>query len=379
MKNLPSILLFLLFCISCVEPLVMDPLEEMPVVVQCVLERNSFTYLKDEEEQPVPVQYLDLYYARRPAEDNLRVIQDARVDVTDGDEHYLFRWNGSRWECPFLPRYGATYELMVTLPDQTIVQASTRFPDHCRLTGLTLYDWGGPTIGGTPVTNIYDARYFYLMQRGFAIPGTASPDSPSPHEAFLWIRFKQGEHTWKRLYTSHPGVDDCNICTGSWNQLDCVPQWRQNIVQRGYTQQNWDHYEEICFHLPLHDGFLRIHHPEHFQHQFGPDLLRYWSVGDLESTPGLLQEPESYPFLSSVFILGADFSPDVQTYGQPEYQFFIVSKEYDKYLKCIIDHSLIHGDEFTSLYSADPIYTNIHNGIGIFGAVLKQIYNIDNL
>ena len=67
---------------SCVEPIVMDPLEEMPVVVNCVLTRDgqgpavfsgmTFT---------TPEQKLYLYYAKSPSGSDYVVIKDAEVTV----------------------------------------------------------------------------------------------------------------------------------------------------------------------------------------------------------------------------------------------------------------------------------------------------------
>ena len=64
MKRL-SLLPFLLLC-ACTEPIVMDPLEEMPVVVRCVLTRDLIEdgyhpgELEPNDYVP-PMQFLDLY------------------------------------------------------------------------------------------------------------------------------------------------------------------------------------------------------------------------------------------------------------------------------------------------------------------------------
>lgn len=358
----------LALAVSCVEPIVMDPMEEMPVVVQCVLERNE-----SEKEGTTPTQYLDLYYARRPSEDSLRRIRDAKVEVSDGVNVYQFLCNGDRWECTFLPQFGTDYTLTVTLPNQTILTASTQFPNNCELLSQTLNDWGAPVSGLDFFSHTYEPSFYMLWQR--EMYSSKRTKIPYPHEAFIWIRSRQGDGPWAKLYTSHQGADNFNVSRETWDQLKCIPFMKQHVWQTGFSQQNWDHYASICSYLPIHEGFVRIHHPAGFIHRYySSDAPRYWSSPEEEVYDDDVQI-EWRRIAQSTFILGGEFNPDFQANGVPEYHVDFASKEYDKYLRYIVDDTLIHGDEFTSLYAADPIYTNVHNGIGIFGAVFHQTYN----
>ena len=95
-----SVVLPLLLAVSCVEKIVLDPMEEMPVVVNCVLMTERTT------------QELDLYYAKRPSETAYVPITDAKVVVRDASGNsYPFHWNGERWTSDFVPVYKTRYFL----------------------------------------------------------------------------------------------------------------------------------------------------------------------------------------------------------------------------------------------------------------------------
>ena len=63
------------FAPSCAETIVMDPEEEMPIVVNCVLTNDGMDH------SGIITQYLDLYYAKRPSEAVQTPISDAKVTV----------------------------------------------------------------------------------------------------------------------------------------------------------------------------------------------------------------------------------------------------------------------------------------------------------
>lgn len=121
---------------SCVEPIVMDPLEEMPVVVSCVLSRDGGWYEEHPEEErdyTPPAQYLDIYYAQRPSASVRRVISDAAVQVTGPGGPYDFVWNGSRYESAFLPKFDREYKLKIKTADGKELSSSMVFPPDVRL------------------------------------------------------------------------------------------------------------------------------------------------------------------------------------------------------------------------------------------------------
>ena len=99
-----SLLTFL--AVSCVEAINLDPMEEMPVVVTCVLTTETTE------------QSLELFYAKRPSETGYVSIPDAKVVVRDdgsaGGAVHEFKWNGEKYVCTFTPAYNTRYLLEVT-------------------------------------------------------------------------------------------------------------------------------------------------------------------------------------------------------------------------------------------------------------------------
>ena len=94
-RILPILLLicFALFAVSCSEKIILDPMEEMPVVVSCVLTGEADMNAAGLSAGP---QYVDLFRARRPSETGYEKISDASVRVVSGEERYDFVWNGER-------------------------------------------------------------------------------------------------------------------------------------------------------------------------------------------------------------------------------------------------------------------------------------------
>ena len=408
MKRLLPLLFGLTLAASCVEPIVMDPMEEMPVVVQCVLTKDRAGdgmfygqgYMLADEPEDNTVQYLDLYYARRPGETGIQRISDAIVQIKEGEERnakkYLFTWNGSRWEASFGPKYGTTYILEIMIPGRTDhIFARTTFPANCllgryRIQKPSPFFYAYSPAASAPSANAPAAlapaaaampnsgtsklsRYFALMNWSVHVEWIASntytvyPTSQIyPGEAFLWVTAEENEEPCELLYTDHPGADDFNAATVSWDEMGCLEEMRKLDITQPYTGDVdpifWDQYERRCTGLPLHKKFLRIRHPADFDNGRGADSLcaytdRSWS--------------------KNLFTLGVDFKNVSEIYsyssGKVPYRLTVrmVSKEYDRYLRDVIKNTELRGDEFTTLYSTDPCYTNIEGGIGCFGSMIS--------
>ena len=341
----------LLLLSSCVEPIVMDPLEEMPVVVTCVLTREH------------QAQYLDLYYAKRPSEEKATPITDATVVVKDKDLSHFFTWNGERWQCNFLPTFGAKYSLEVRLADGTTLTSSTTYPADFAIVGC-LHDTGAD-VQPVPGTTIpYLAFYFakYYKETRIVDSYTIGHDSYTFYQDVEGYKPYMGElYAWivagKRLCTDHTGADGFNMRTGSWKDLKPWPQYNYETLQ--------DDYISYCSGLPLYQDFLRIHQPDGFK----------------SSTPEGLISPQTYNFgesrkdvdPNSIFVLASDASDgekeEEYNYATFDvYRVFFVSPEYDQYLRNMASVKVLQAGELAELYSTTPIYTNIEGGLGLFGA-----------
>jgi len=366
-----SIITVALLLSSCVEPIVMDPLEEMPVVVNCVLTRDNWGV--DYEQRPgykTPVQRLYLYYAKRPSEKEYSFIDDASVKVIGGGRTCWFSWNGECYTSEFLPDFGTEYKLDVKLKTGEKITAQTRYPECMGIASIGVFSYAYPSPYDIRSS---DAHWRYVTKA----TGGYNKDSHSynyktvicPDEAYIWITSKV-DTTEILFSTSHHYSDNFNISeTGVFKDLPLFDQQKAQYADIKYTKwendrkkeyrsdpELWEKYEKVAEGLPLHPGFVRIFHPSDYD----------------SGLRGKMFEPESDRVSSKdLFIL--EYGPMEPDEKRPMYYSYPVeidflSEEYDLYLKDIIENAYLGKDEMVNMYSMRKIYTNIKGGIGIFGA-----------
>ena len=366
MRRLLSYLLALALLASCVETIVMDPLEEMPPVVCCVLTRDG----KFADYGDAPVQSLKLYYARRASETGYVSIPDASVSITADRQTYPFTWDGEKYTCAFWPHFRAEYKLKITLANGKLITASTRYPNHCEIVD------NHPVYSGR--TSLSAAGYCWVYWE------KPNPEQPYPeNEIYLWITpSKEGI---SNFVTNHPGADGFNIVAEGLSQnLPVWPTMKEDykeLLKNSLEEckpEYWDKFEKLFVGLPIHKGFLRIVHPLDFDNGIDDILTHsvpYNYSGAEDDMPG-----SEYKYNTrQCFILETDAleKNDAQpgwvgskTFYTLPIQTHVVSKEYDHYLRAAVNRSL-HADELTSLYDydLDADYSNIEGGIGIFGGI----------
>ena len=119
MKQFAYYIIYLLTCISavsCVETIVMDPHEEMPAVVYCVLTNKS------------DVQTLDLSAAESPSGVKPEIkAREVVVTATPGGRIAFEHAEGARWEAHFTPHWGTAYSLRIVLENGEELTAETSF------------------------------------------------------------------------------------------------------------------------------------------------------------------------------------------------------------------------------------------------------------
>ena len=326
MRKRFTIILFLLLASSCVEPIVMDPLEEMPVAVKCVLIRPRIGFATPADEPTM--QYLDLYYAKRPGESSYRVISDAIVSVTGGGATYGFSWNGERWECDLNPVFGTEYSLYVRLRDGKELRAKTKFP---------LDVWIGQEHVFSSVRGVSCAMYFTVQDFG--------------EDCYLWLTAPENrEKEIDSFCTNHPGVDNSNIINRNWRSLqaaDIIMADFNKILKSSLFQYDnvdpgvFNKYLQEASKMPVHKDYLRIRHPKEYEDWF---ILATNTI-DVISPSGWL-------------------APEL--YGVPM-RMYSVSEEYDRYLAEAAKRGL-GSDELVNSISYYDSFNNIEGGIGIFGA-----------
>lgn len=152
--------LSVLFLTGCVETIVMDPHEDMPVVVYCVLTNKS------------DVQTLDLSAAESPSGEKPEVVaREVTVTASSGEKHVFATSDGARWTAQFRPEPLMKYSLRVLLADGEEISAETTFPDTLAIND-TYYEGGHYRDKG--YNRIFDERSgeypetkYYLSTRQF--------------------------------------------------------------------------------------------------------------------------------------------------------------------------------------------------------------------
>ena len=394
-----NIFLFSLLLPACTEPIIMDPLEEMPMVVSCILSRDGGWYEEHPENERnyvPPTQYLDLYYAQRPSETERKLINDARVRVIGPGGPYDFVWNGSRWECAFLPFFDSEYKLQITTSDGKELSSSMVFPPDVRLRRYRLIEHASMNYFGNTF-----AGYYYLQRHFDTYYGGCQWEN-FRKECFMWVRALEDGVPVDRICTTHRGVDNFNMRRDVWGDCAVIDLYAKQFNEfmaiensryetydpkkyeemDGFTPpiyvdpELWTRFADAWLSSPLHDKFLRIYHEEGYDSGMDKPWNYYVANNFKDNQPA---EPRD------LFVLGSDFNPSKKTYsyvdedtGEVEeytlewnyndcYEVRFVSETYDKYLKAMVDAHIIHGDELSPIYSSSPVYSNIVGGLGCFG------------
>ena len=377
---------------SCIEYVNMDSREEMPVVVNCVLTRDT-------------VQTLRLYRMRVLSETMNAPIEDATVYLQGRDNNGKFqtvaefhRTEGINWEAKFQPEYDTDYGLLIKVPGKEDITATTRFPEDLRLiqccrfatfvtdTGMI----GNYSKGyGMHTAEVRKGKYYTewnwrKKENGEAFKAYIQvSENPCKIWAFSHVdttyvspgrdmlnllnedqfQFSGSKQPLsKYIATNHPGADRFNITPGRladlnyWNRPDKV--FDQNISQ-------WCLY--LCPDVPLFDGFVRIDHPGNFRNGLTEDDLK-----------------NSYYYSDRSFFIGGDYSDEHNAYAikampfPPYYDIIdnrsflnevhFVSDEYDTYLRELYVKLQNSNDFILSSYDYNNVYSNINGGVGIFGA-----------
>ena len=355
-----------LLTVSCVEDINLDPMEEMPVVVTCVLTTETTE------------QSLELFYAKRPSETGYVSIPDAKVVVRDdgsaGGTVHEFKWNGEKYVCTFAPAYDTRYLLEVTTADGTTLSAETTMPKHFSLLPqifsdrhkAVLEDYSNPISGLWP--NYLDRRVEYRQSLAyfFALE-TDAGIAPYADELYAWI--SAGD----RLSTDHKDADSFNLLPDNWNDLKSHPYFDR----RGkYAPE----YYQFFSAYPAYMKFIRIHQRPGFT---GTVSEKY--LGETEKTDCLfyLNSDTTDDTVLTAEIETVDGIPEeilneilkvwsrqklFDYPAQNEYRVRFVSKDYDAFLKDLVEKNIIRAEELAVIYSTEPINSNIVGGLGIFGA-----------
>ena len=362
-----ALLLSALAC-SCTEDIDFAVDAESPIVVKCILRRSA-------------KQTLSLFYAGRntaslqvPVENAKAVIRCGEVEVAE-----FVKSEGVEWSTDFTPDFRQQYTLEITVPGRRTIWAKTTFPGNAELTEYV-------KIFPNEYVKEIKEKYHLHMPKAYSYYIREGKAEPSRSAYKLWLFWT--EVSFRQIYlgkeyldpivlyleklnpqmseyvaTDHPGADDFNLTEKSVSDLKFL-----------YVPLNGRMYSFLCSwqkillrDLPLHSKFLRIDHPRNF---VNPAYFRDpvgSPLGD-ESCFVLTGELDIYSMLKfqcpfPYGVLGSEY-----------YCQCFVSDEYDKYLKDVYTKYFNKDNFVLSQYDADNIYTNINEGVGIFGAVHYGYY-----
>ena len=386
---------------SCVEDIDMNTGEELPVVVDCVLKKDT-------------VQTLRLYHMKRLSAEGYEPVADAKVELQLVQKNgNLFkvadfhRKEGILWETRFKPAFGESYRLSITLPGKEETWATTTFPEDMRLVlhwkglkdGTGLYDSTRDTTYLQAITaEVATARmvteddYARGIMKGVPFPDTAifpvKAYIPTGSKACkMWIYPRRDSivvsppgnralvmgfqpFTYSALpfipsskpycdlvVTDHPCADNFNLVSGKVTDLDIVNVPANTQVRRSFITElsrllNYTQWiPQMCPDLPLHKGFVRIDQPEGF-------------------TNGLTDEDfkTSYLSTSGSFLILGDYSNYLVGVEPFLIEVRFLSDEYDAFLRDLHIRNLSRDNFVLSTYDTNNIYSNINGGVGVFGA-----------
>jgi len=325
-KSLISFCVSLLLSIilsSCVKDVVLDAMEEPQLVVSCILRVDS-------------IQNLQLSYTKGASRKEAPPVKGATAVLTDLTEnreagHFIQNDEGV-WQLKYSPIPTHNYRLDVSVPDHDPVWAEQTMPIeppvNCFYGDLQgeMYTWYNYTPKGIQYSSTFPCTVWaYAMNYNYH-----------------WERYEIVEE----ISTDYSNVDNFNL-TGAVLDSALVqtladPIWKLNL-----------HYGSFLGGYPIHRRFLR------FQKLESP-TLSYFAIDG---------------HFSGVYYNYEEGSPRNPSPTEGVLYFACLSDEYDKYLCEAFNryHATLSSD-LSSIYVRDNVYTNIHGGIGIFGAITTVPY-----
>lgn len=366
----------------------MDSKMEMPVVVECVLTRDT-------------VQTLRLYRMRVLSGTENEPIGDATATLKSrnaGGELLtvaeFHRADGVEWEARFQPEYDTEYTLTVSVPGKDDITASTRFPEDLRL--IQCFKDSYITVdtpegqASYPEYRMHTAEvrkgredgmgdtYFTVYREvsekpckiwvfphtdtTYVYPGGNSRNSRNDAD-FIFTGSSQPLSEYAAC--DHPGADKFNIST---KRLADLRYWSR--PDKPY-EGAWINYSQWCLYqcpdIPVFNGFVRIDHPANFRNGLDYNALKnsyqysgrsFFIAGDYSDSHNSYSTKDTSPITWSTLQSNRSFLNEVH----------FLSDEYDSYLRALYIRALGKDDFVLSSYDYTNIPSNINGGVGIFGA-----------
>ena len=407
MRNLLTVIFSLLFLASCVEEIVMSPEERRAVNVECVLENsetqtlhlNYTAYMSEDFQTPVED-------AAIAVKEYLRKLKDEEVIYVLNKEYKFQRVRDGIWSAEFSPAPGARYDLKIFTSRGDTITASTYYVED-----TTMFRWfdylerlfpkdnpgtralqpletltGYSTVLNTPEYSFNDVRNAEFPLFRFC----------SEHTFPLWIYGMdydpaKDEYRQAELITI-PYPDSLRVLSTvdpyyDWiDRFNVVDVKREDVAEFRYPDD-----AGIEFPLVLEYGYPQYLHGEYNANT--TDMhYRYLRLQCSFDTP------KRGPFNPGAVIDGyfpCEFCGHIYVaasfrqyrYGIPHPKAYLVfqvaNEDYDRYLKTLVSWSQKKeyggNTSLTDIWEyKSQLYSNINNGLGIFGAkYVKRVPYMD--
>lgn len=314
-----ELLLGILLLFSCERIMILDAGETPMVVVNCVLTSE-------------PKQFLELCYTRGASEKDTKYVTDAAVKIMDvhaGEEYRFDRISEGKWSVDLCPQPGRTYKLIVEVPGYETI-------------------WAEQTM---PVLNAWAERDDCVLYEHYHANTTGElrwsvEADDAPYVLFVWA-MQYDEILGKRVVADY-------ICS------DGYPS-EINETELVYSGSS---YPELVG-RKMHEKYLKFSIP---------------SIDEIKSNPA-----GQGPF----FVISGDFKGNFPYFMEagscklkddghllnpgPKDGYLVFARASEEYTKFFADVEEVilkqKSSDIRRIYERDNSYSNIHGGIGIFGAV----------
>ena len=345
--NRLRIISFLFLCLvcgllsSCLEDIDLDTGERF---------LNVYCVLKEEPEQE-----LELFYMAPVGGTSRPVGDGVLISLYDGDAPagQFTRVSETKWSVDYTPQRGHAYRLEVKVPGENVLTAETKFPAPGALRIVSVQEVEKikdlPVMTGGPYTTGY----------GFELD--------SPDDQFLWCHYEPSETPSVSTHpayvdyiaTDHPGADGRGETIFPFDpESPIIREFFDGGRQfyQGGSVLSKDYLGGPVF---LHEKLLHIVHPADFSRPVGDGKLNVFQL-DKDLPFGIKPEVGT----SRMFgISGVSKAP----LEAARLVICCVSPEYDAYLADYY-YGLQDSDDFSVLVYKRNHYSNVRNGVGIFGA-----------
>jgi len=344
-KQFLKVLVFsaLLLPAACERATDMLPEGNGAIVVECILTQDARqTMLLTLTEMAAPEDHEHLKQAK------VRII-----DESDANASYSFTYTGlDTWEAAMAGQPSHDYRLEIEVEGYGPVTARTRMPDKLDIKSI---DQRPTKLSATDIDEALPEN-----EIGTRFLTESLPDGP------VWISEAGTKEVYSsvdantiRLATSILNADSFNL-TGSLHQYSVTESLAQGLrpaVPDPIKSYPIGFYYYV-YGQPVHERLIRIP-----------------PVG--EAGPRETKEPDGYFSVLGLFqLFGAEWD-----YPIPAVLFSSLSDEYDRFLKELLieqENQERTSANFASLFKHKNMFSNIENGIGIFGSVTTMRAELSN-